>query len=336
MLLRILTLAPLLSASLLAQTTFASLTGTLTDPTGAAVPGASVVAIRVANNFRYATQTNAAGAFTLGQLQEGAYTVRLQAPGFKEFVAQQLELVAMDVRRLDVQLQVGAVETSVEVTAGGTLIETETARISDSKSARQINTLPLNTRSLWNFVGLSPGVVQAGGGSSTRRFSGSRANQSDASIDGITLSNQFDGTQISPLVSQVESFEEVRVDMANNTAEFGGIGQVTIVSKSGTNQQHGSAFDYYATPWFRARNPFAAQRGTGVRHNPGFSLGGPIFIPKLYDGRNRSFFYQSFETTRGSLILSNRNSTVPLAPWRAGNFAGETLFGVSSSLSLRA
>lgn len=314
----------MLSASLLAQTTFASLTGTLTDPTGAAVPGASVVAIRVANNFRYATQTNAAGAFTLGQLQEGAYTVRLQAPGFKEFVAQQLELVAMDVRRLDVQLQVGAVETSVEVTAGGTLIETETARISDSKSARQINTLPLNTRSLWNFVGLSPGVVQAGGGSSTRRFSGSRANQSDASIDGITLSNQFDGTQISPLVSQVESFEEVRVDMANNTAEFGGIGQVTIVSKSGTNQLHGSAFDYYATPWFRARNPFAAQRGTGVRHNPGFSLGGPIFIPKLYDGRNRSFFYQSFETTRGSLILSNRNSTVPLAPWRAGNFAGET------------
>ena len=324
MLLRILTLAPLLSASLLAQTTFATLTGTLTDPTGAAVPGASVVAIRVANNFRYATQTNAAGAFTLGQLQEGAYTVRLQAPGFKEFVAQQLELVAMDVRRLDVQLQVGAVETSVEVTAGGTLIETETARISDSKSARQINTLPLNTRSLWNFVGLSPGVVQAGGGSSTRRFSGSRANQSDASIDGITLSNQFDGTQISPLVSQVESFEEVRVDMATNTAEFGGIGQVTIVSKSGTNQLHGSAFDYYATPWFRARNPFAAQRGTGVRHNPGFSLGGPIFIPKLYDGRNRSFFYQSFETTRGSLILSNRNSTVPLAPWRAGNFAGET------------
>ncbi|MCA2969469.1 MAG: TonB-dependent receptor [Acidobacteriaceae bacterium] len=314
----------MLSASLLAQTTFATLTGTLTDPTGAAVPGASVVAIRVANNFRYATQTNAAGTFTLGQLQEGAYTVRLQAPGFKEFVAQQLELVAMDVRRLDVQLQVGAVETSVEVTAGGTLIETETARISDSKSARQINTLPLNTRSLWNFVGLSPGVVQAGGGSSTRRFSGSRANQSDASIDGITLSNQFDGTQISPLVSQVESFEEVRVDMANNTAEFGGIGQVTIVSKSGTNELHGSAFDYYATPWFRARNPFAAQRGTGVRHNPGFSLGGPIFIPKLYDGRNRSFFYQSFETTRGSLILSNRNSTVPLAPWRAGNFAGET------------
>jgi hypothetical protein len=86
---------------------------------------------------------------------------------------------------------------------------------------------------------------------------------------------------------------------------------------------HGSAFDYYATPWFRARNPFAEQRGTGVRHNPGYSLGGPIYIPKIYDGRNKSFFYHSFETTRGSLILSNRNSSVPLAPWREGNFAGE-------------
>jgi len=307
-----------------AQTTFATITGTVTDATGAAVPGATVLAIHKDSNYRYTASSNSVGGFTVAQLLEGEYTVRVQAAGFKEAVFQQVQLVAMDVRRIDIQLQVGTVETSVEVTAGATLIETETARISDSKSARQINTLPLNTRSLWNFIGLSPGVVQAGGGSSTRRFAGSRANQSDASIDGITLSNQFDGTQISPLVSQVESFEEVRVDMANNTAEFGGIGQVTIVSKSGSNELHGSAFDYYATPWFRARNAFAAQRGTGVRHNPGFSIGGPVYIPKIYDGRNRTFFYQSFETTRGSLILSNRNSTVPIAPWRTGNFSGES------------
>lgn len=306
-----------------AQTTFATITGTVTDSTGAAVPGAAVTAIHKESNYKYSAQSNAAGTFTLAQLREGEYTLRVQSAGFREFVAQQLQLVSMDVRRLDVQLQVGAVETSVEVTAGATLIETENARISDSKSAKQIAALPLNTRSLWNFVGLTPGVVQAGGGSSTRRFAGSRANQSDASIDGITLSNQYDGTQISPLVSQVESFEEVRIDMANNTAEFGGIGQVTIVSKSGSNAVHGSAFDYYATPWFRARNPFAAQRGTGIRHNPGFSIGGPIYIPGVYDGRNKSFFYQSFETTRGSLILSNRNATVPLEAWRSGDFSRE-------------
>jgi hypothetical protein len=230
----------------------------------------------------------------------------------------------LDVRRIDVRLEVGAVETRVEVSAGATLIETETARISDSKDAMQMKVLPMNTRSLWGFIGLSPGVTQAGAGSSTRRFAGSRANQSDASIDGITLSNQYDGTQISPLTSQIESFEDVRVDMANNTAEFGSIGQVTIVSKGGSNELHGSVFDYYSTPVFRARNPFAAQRGTGVNHNPGFSVGGPIVIPKIYNGRNRTFFFGSLETTRGSAILSTRNSGVPLAPWREGDFSAFT------------
>jgi hypothetical protein len=308
-----------------AQTTFASITGTITDSTGAVVPGASVVAVHTESNYRYTGQSNAAGAYTLGQLREGVYTLTVQSQGFKQFVASDLRLISMDVRRLDVQLEVGAVDTRIEVTAGATLIETETARISDSKSAQQLNVLPLNTRSLWNFVGLTPGVVQAGNDSSTRRFAGSRANQSDASIDGITLSNQYDGTQISPLVSQIESFQEFRVDVANNTAEYGGIGQVTIVSKGGTNQFHGSAFDYYSTPWFRARNPFAAQRGTGIRHNPGASAGGPIVIPKLYDGRNRSFFFYSFETTRGSQILSNLNSTVPISPWRTGDFSRENI-----------
>jgi hypothetical protein len=306
------------------QTTFATITGTVTDASGAAIPGASVVAVHRDSNYRYTAESNTTGGYTLAQLREGVYTVRVQAQGFKEFVVSDVQLVSLDVRRIDMRLEVGAVETSVEVTAGATLIETETARISDAKSSQQLNTLPLNTRSLWNFVGLTPGVVQAGNDSATRRFAGSRANQSDASIDGITLSNQYDGTQISPLVSQIESFQEIRIDMANNTAEFGGIGQVTIISKGGTNEIHGSAFDYYSTPWFRARNPFAAQRGTGIRHNPGASVGGPIYIPKIYDGRNKSFFFYSFETTRGSQVLSNRTPTVPIPLWRAGDFSGES------------
>src|SRR5574340_367181 len=307
-----------------AQTTFATITGTVTDPTGAAVPGAQISAVHAGSGYKYSAQSNAAGNFTLAQLREGDYTLRVQAAGFKEFAVQNITLVSLDVRRIDAQLEVGAVDTRIEVTAGATLIETETARISDSKAAKQLSALPLNTRGLWNFVGLSPGVVQAGNDSSTRRFSGSRANQSDASIDGITLSNQYDGTQISPLVSQIESFEEIRVDMANNTAEFGGIGQVTIVTKSGANQPHGAVYDYYSTPWFRARNPFSPQRGTGIRHNPGASVGGPVFLPKIYDGRNRSFFYFSLESGRGSQQLSNDRPTVPAAPWRTGDFTRES------------
>ena len=177
--------------------------------------------------------------------------------------------------------RIGQPETTIEVSTGAILIETETARISDAKDAYSIKVLPLNTRDLWTYLSLTPGVVQAGAGSSTRRFAGSRANQSDASIDGITVSNGQDGTQISPLVSYVDSFQEFRVDMANNTAEYGSIGQVTIISKSGSNEFHGSVFDYYQTPFFRARNPFAAERGSGVRHWPGVAAGGPVVIPGL-------------------------------------------------------
>ncbi|MGH9202262.1 MAG: carboxypeptidase-like regulatory domain-containing protein, partial [Vicinamibacterales bacterium] len=229
-----------LAAAAAAQTTFATITGLVTDPNGAIVPGATVVVTHLASNYRYTATSNNAGHYTLAQLREGEYSLRATAAGFRDFAAQGIGLVSQDLRRIDIQFAIGAVETTVEVSAGATLIETETARISDSKGASALKSLPMNTRSLWNFVGLTPGVVQAGGGSSTRRFAGSRANQSDASIDGITISNAYDGTQISPLVSFIESYEEVRVDMANNTAEFGAIGQVTIISKGGSNNLHGN------------------------------------------------------------------------------------------------
>ncbi len=305
-----------------AQTTFGSISGTVTDPAGALIPRASVTATHEATGYRYETTSNEAGYYTIAQLREGRYTVRVTAPGFQEFVARDVELVARDQRRLDIQLQVGRVEVTVEVSAGATLIEAETARIGDSKAARQLLSLPMNTRSLYSFLVLSPAVVKANG-QAARRFAGSRVNQSDQSIDGITVSNGFDGTQISPLVDYIESYAEIRVDMANNSADIGSVGQVTVVSKSGTNELHGSVFDYYATPWFRARNPFAAQRATGVRHWPGGSIGGPVVLPKLYSGRNRTFFFFSFETSRGSVTQQLLNPTVPIPKWREGDFSSE-------------
>ena len=228
--------------------------------------------------------------------------------------------MARDVRRVDVELQVGAVGSTVEVTAGATLIETETARIGDTKGAMELKTLPLNTRGMWAFLALAPGVLQAGGGSSTIRFAGSNSNQSHWAIDGTTMATES-GDAIGPFANYIESFQEVKVDMANNTAEFGSIGQVTIVSKSGTNDFHGTIFDYYSTPFFRARNPFALSRGTGISHVPGGGIGGPVIFPKLYNGRNRTFFYFSFETSRGSQATDVLNPTVPLPAWRNGDFS---------------
>lgn len=314
-------LCVLISVPAGAQTTFASITGTITDPTGLAIVGASITATHLGSNYVYTAQANDTGTYTLGQLREGEYTLRIKAAGFKEFVARSVQLVALDVRRIDARLEIGAVEASVEVTAGATLIETETARISDTRTSETLKSLPLNSRGLFDYLALSAGVLQESSTGAQRRYAGSRINQSDATIDGITISDMYGGNQISPLAGWVESYEEVRVDMANNTAEYGAIGMVTVISKSGANQVHGSLFDYYITPGFRARNPFSSARPTGTRHFPGGSVGGPIYLPRIYDGRNKSFFYYSYEASGGSVSQDLLTPTVPPASWRAGDFS---------------
>ncbi|PYS35216.1 MAG: hypothetical protein DMG14_27535, partial [Acidobacteria bacterium] len=167
------TLILVFSRPAISQTTYGAITGTVRDPAGALVPGVVIEATHVDSNYRYTTISNETGNYTLPQLREGSYILRATLAGFSEFVATNIQLTARDERRVDIVLQVGGVSAAVEVTAGPTLIETETARIGDSKDANQLKSLPLNTRSLYNFLALSPGVVAAGGGESFRRFAGS-------------------------------------------------------------------------------------------------------------------------------------------------------------------
>jgi hypothetical protein len=118
-----------------------------------------------------------------------------------------------------------------------------------------------------------------------------------------------------------ESFKEVKIDMASNSAESPSLGQVPIVSKSGTNRFAGVVFDYYQSPMFRAPNPFSGRRPAGVLHFPGLAVGGPAVIPRLYDGRGRTFWFVSGETVNGSKASTDLNPTVPLEPWRRGDFS---------------
>ncbi len=303
----------------LGQTTFATITGVVTDPNGAVIPSVAIEAVHLLNNYRYATRSNEVGIYTLAQLREGQYTLRAKAGGFEEYVVEDIQLAARDVRRINLQLQIGAVATKMEVTAGAALIETETARIADSKDGTLLRALPLTMRRAWDYFQLAPNVSKAGR-SWDLRFAGSRTNQFSASIDGIAINSAITGV-ISPLMDYTESYQELRVDVANNSAEFNGVGQVTIVSKSGTNQFRGSAYDYYGTPMFRARNPFALVRAPGISHQHGGSGGGPIYLPRVYDGRNRSFFFLSGDRSRGSKGQQLINATVPLAAWRAGDFS---------------
>src|SRR5258707_2718514 len=171
-------------------------------------------------------------------MTEGSYTVRVEVTGFNSFV-KSLTLVTRDIRRVDPRMEVGSVETTIEVSGGVTLIETETARIADSKDTVVLNSIPTNSRSLWAVLNLSAGL-QGQDGSSVTRFAGSRVNENNWSIDGTSFADGVDNTQTGPLANYIESFQEVKIDLANNSAEFGTVGQVTIVSKSGTNQLHGA------------------------------------------------------------------------------------------------
>jgi hypothetical protein len=319
----ILALALALGDAAQAQTTFATVTGRVTDAAGATAPNATVTIKNVETGIETTAETNSEGIYTLSQLREGTYTLSARSTGFKEFVVRDIQLVARDQRRVDITLEVGQVEAKVEVTAGATVIETETARISDTRDVAQLRDMPLNSRAIWAQLSLAPNVLQASAGS-TIRFSGSRTNQSHWSIDGTTMSDGVTETQIGPLAQYVESFQEVRIDSANNSAEFGTVGQVTMISKSGTNSFHGSLFDYYVTPWFRARNPFETVRATGISHLPGGSAGGPVYIPKIYDGRNKTFFFVSYENFLGSQATQAFTPTVPLEAWRSGDFSGIT------------
>ena len=301
------------------QTTFATITGTATDSSGAIVPNVTVKAINVETNVQNETKSNSAGVYNIPQLKEGKYKVLAQAAGFKAFLAQNITLDVRDLRRVDIILQVGDVGTTVEVSAGATLIETETARVSDTKTAEVMKSLPLNSRGMYVFLATVPGLIATTDGFT--RFAGSRANQSGWAVDGTTMNDGVEGSNVGPLANYIESFQEIKIDMANNTAEFGMVGQVTIVSKSGTNKLRGSIFDYYITPYFRARNPFALQRQPGLFHTPGMSVGGPVLIPKVHDGRNRTFFFVSYETSIGSTQSNVLNPTVPTALWRGGDFS---------------
>lgn len=307
-------------ASSFGQTTLATITGAIKDPASAPVPNITVEATQTGTNYRYTSVSNEAGVYTLAQLREGTYVIRVRAPGFKEFVADGIQLVALDVRRIDVALQLGDVGSKVEVTSGATLIETETARISDTKEASLLGALPLNTRSMSTFLNTVP-TVNPMVGTSRARFAGSRAGQENYAIDGISA-NSHQANSMAAMFGFMESFQEARIDATNNTAEFGTIGQYSMISKSGTNQVHGSAFDYYASNSLNARNPFALTKGSFVRHSPGASIGGPVYIPHVYNGRNRTFFFFSYETYQGSLTQDVLNPTVPAVPWRTGDFSG--------------
>ena len=309
-----------LLTDVLAQTIFGTILGTVTDSTGAVVADVQIRVVDINTNIERRTTSDHLGNYEVSHLSPGQYRVEAEHSGFQRLVRHGIELQTRQMARVDLQLTVGQVTETVSVTAQAPLVESETARISDVRSGELIRQLPLNSISIFRFTVLTPGVLGNISGS-TFSFNGSWTRQASWTIDGVSMSDVTTGTQVGPLANNLENFHELKIDLSNNSAESGAVGTVTMTTRSGDNELHGTLFESYISPGLRAANPFTFLKSRTITNQYGGSIGGPVWIPKIYDGRNRTFFYFAYMDWRDSARATDLTPTVPLAAWKRGDFS---------------
>ena len=328
--------ALLSSSSASAQEVRASITGTVTDPSGAAVVGATVTATNVAQNVSVSTQTNESGIYLTPYLAPGTYRVTFEMQGFKRTVRDNVVLQTQDRARLDMSLEVGEVTQSVTVSADVSLLQTESATRSQVISTELINQIPTQGRNPFQIAWAAPGVIKTGGWRYLRSFDiagttnfavdGGRNRENEVLLDGIS---NVRGSRTVIHVPTIESVQEFKVNTNTYDAQYGrtGGGVVSIVTKSGGNQFHGTLFEYFQSEELNANQTELNRAGTPKPPNNintfGFNLTGPVFVPKVFDGRNRLFWLVSYEGMRQQSADPGVR-TFPMQEWRQGDFS--TLF----------
>ena len=321
----------LVTMSSLAQVVTASLDGTVQDPTGAAVPEASVKVTNTSTGITTSATTGNDGRFVMPSLQPGGpYRITITANGFKTDQRSGIKLDVNQSASISVTLQIGSATETVQVTSQAPLLESTTAEMGSVIENRSIVNLPLNQRNAYSLVFLAPGVSGTVGyqyNNANISINGGRPGSSDILIDGIPSSpplvNPIQGFAVFP---SVDSVQEFKVQTNSYSAEFGrsGSGIINLIYKSGTNQLHGSAFEFLRNSVLDANSFFSNLRAVPLpsfkRSQFGGSVGGPIVIPKLYDGHNRTFFFFAYEGLRqGS--ANNLTATVPTQLQKQGNFS---------------
>jgi hypothetical protein len=333
------------------SSTSGSISGTVTDASGALISGATVTLSNAdrGENIRV-LKTNSAGFFTSESLPLGVYKVTFEDHGFKTEVVTGLVLHAADALTVDRILVPGGASEIVTVTAGEAQLNLEDATSAGLINSAQLNEMPLVTRNYETLMNLEPGVVYGGatddltrgpagigGASSTVNFSvnGGRSTSNNWTIDGAD--NVDRGANLTlytyPSPDAIAEFKNLR---GQYSAQFGrnASGQIDVVTKSGTNSIHGSAYEYLRNDYFDANgyaNDFLGTRIAPYRYNVfGFSFGGPVYIPKVYNGKNKTFFFVSEEWQRLLNVASNVAALVPQASERAGDFtqSGQKIAGV--------
>jgi hypothetical protein len=323
----------LTAALLFSQTDKAQVSGVLTDPSKAPIADAEVTLTSLATDAQRSAKTNSEGYYTLLLIEPGTYTLRIQKAGFQSIVQAGLKLDVAQSARLDFALSIGSVSQEVTVTASAPLLESDTSTLGQTIDNSTIVNLPLNGRNSYAFATLVPGVRAAlsftGVAYSfyTDQFvsmNGSRPNQNLFLLDGGANSNAaFNGPGFYPSVDLVQ---EYKVETNNYRAEFtdttGGV--VNVITKSGTNQIHGDLFEFLRNSKLVATNFFlnqaGQQKGAFTFNQFGATVGGPVVIPHLYNGRNKTFFFFSYEGLRWVQAYPV-TASLPTNAQRTGDFS---------------
>ena len=312
-------------AQLASQT---ALVGTVTDSGGLVVPGAQVVAVNVGTKDTYEATTNAEGYYHIPFVRPGRYDVTVTLSGFQTVRATGVEVASNQVVRTNAVMPVGGVTESVNVSADAQVLDTDRATVSETIGERAIVELPLAGRNVWSLASTTPGVL--GGLNSdiglSFRGAGQREIQNSLSLDGInSSSNLLAATSMRPIADAVT---EIQVQTGSTSAEYGaylGV-HINVVTKSGTNALHGALFEFYQDSGLDARGYFentALPKNPRERNQFGAQMDGPVVIPGLYDGRNKTFFMGAYEGVRGEATTSPFGS-VPTAAMRRGDFSAIT------------
>jgi len=313
--------------------------GTVTDSTGAVLPNTKVTVTNTATNVPFGTVTSSSGDYLAPALNPGTYSVSAEAKGFQKSVTTDFTLAVDQKVRIDLVLKPGATTETVEVTAQGVTLQTDSAELSQLVSQQQVEALPLNGRNFIQLLLIGAGAVTVGGEQGTMRqgqgnaisINGGRPEGNNYTLDGLI---NTDTALVTPaVILSQDAIQEFKVESGTYSAEYGySASQINIVSKSGTNQLHGSVFEYNrndafdALPFATSTDYIAGQKTQNpeLRQNQfGFVLGGPVYIPKLYDGRNKTFFLANYEGWR--IINGHRvTETVPNPAVLMGDFSQET------------
>jgi hypothetical protein len=305
----------------LAQSTHGAIVGNVFDQTKAVVPDVPVTIINTGTNISVTVTTNQQGYYEALSLVPGTYRVSAELAGFAPFTRDGIVVESRATVRIDLPLVVGRQAGEVvEVVAPTPIIETETAALSDTRTARQIEALPmLATGTLFPFVTTMPGVQVVGvAGSTVFSFNGARSGQSEIMFDGMSSARL--NTPLAGNPNTMEMTAELKVHSSNNNAEFGSPGVVNLVSKSGTNTTQGSVFYYHSRDDWNEKNRFQAVKPALKRHDFGLTFGGPLVVSKLYDGHDKTFFMFSYwgERNPGEQAFAGQ---VPTAAMRNGDLS---------------